>query len=48
MQIKINTNYPIVNYLTEIENSKVIVTLEGDLNVIEDEKITDTHKYKIE
>lgn len=48
MQIKINTNYPIINHLTEIENSKVIVTAEGNLNVVKNEEIIDTHKYKID
>ena len=48
IQIKINTNYPIINQLTEIENSKVIVTPAGDLNVVENNKITDTHKYTID
>ena len=49
MQIKMNTNYPIINYLTEIENSKVITTAEGNLNVVNNnEEITDTHKYKID
>ena len=48
IQIKINTNYPIINELTEIENSKVISTLDGNLNVEQNNKTTDTHKYTIE
>jgi hypothetical protein len=47
IQIKINTNYPIINELTEIENSKVIETLESNLNVMQDNEITDTDKYTI-
>lgn len=47
LQIKINTYYPIINKLTEIENSKVISTLDGNLNVEQNNEITDTHKYTI-
>ena len=48
MQIKINTYYPIINELTEIENSKVISTLNGNLNVEQNNQTTDTHKYTID
>jgi hypothetical protein len=48
MQIKINTYYPIINELTEIENSKVITSLDGNLNIQQENDTTDTHKYTID
>lgn len=47
IQIKINSNYPIINELTEIENSKVIGNFDGDLNVEKNNEIVDKHKYTI-
>ena len=47
VQIKINTNYPIINKLTEIPNTKIIATLDNNLNIEQNNKITDTHKYTV-
>ena len=48
LQIKINTYYPIINELTEVENSKVISALDGNLNIEQNNTETDTHKYTID
>ena len=48
IQIKVESYYPIINEETECENSKIIGKSEYNVNVIENNEITDTNKYTIE
>ena len=48
ISIKINTYYPIINTLTEIQNDRIIKSEEYNINVVDHEdNIIDKHKYKI-
>ena len=48
LSIKINTFYPIINEITEVENKLVISQTEYNLNINNNSETTDTTKYIIE
>ena len=48
LQIKINTNYPIINGLTEIRNDQIINSSKYELDLVDkNDYITDSNKYNI-
>lgn len=47
LQIKIDTYYPIINELTEIENKNIISSGNYTLNINKNDNLTDTNKYII-
>ena len=49
LQIKINTNYPIINELTEIRNDKIIGSEQYNMNIVDSQNnIIDKNKYTID
>lgn len=48
IQIKVESYYPIINEQTECENNKIIGKSEYNINIEQNEQITDIHKYTIE